>query len=214
MFMKNDSQDKFDKLHKEISDEVKEILMGRLYGSGEKIYLSKDEKISILNQIKYEVDKIVELEKDKLESGKTKVIEEIRDKIDINLNDKVNKAKNMIRNYIYTIIFVFTLGGILTYQSIRNMAAEKAAKFIVEESNLKNLIINTVTDSLSKQNNDIIRKINMESNAFLEQLHMNALSSDSLFTDLQNHHNQLINESMKKFDDVILVLDRVEKKFK
>ncbi|MBN2415430.1 hypothetical protein JXO52_06295 [bacterium] len=212
--MKNDSQDKFDKLHKEISDEVKEILMGRLYGSGEKIYLSKDEKISILNQIKYEVDKIVELEKDKLESGKTKVIEEIRDKIDINLNDKVNKAKNMIRNYIYTIIFVFTLGGILTYQSIRNMAAEKAAKFIVEESNLKNLIINTVTDSLSKQNNDIIRKINMESNAFLEQLHMNALSSDSLFTDLQNHHNQLINESMKKFDDVILVLDRVEKKFK
>lgn len=204
--MSKSSNDKINEIEKIIIEEVKSQILERLYGSGEKIHLSKTEKEKIHSKFYNEISSIIKRENKNLEIKQKEIGLDLKD-----IGEKIKtNAKKATIGYIIFVIFALTLGGILSFQEFKNLATQKAANLIVEKSNLKNDIIKAVTDSLSRSNNEIIESIKIQQQQYVKQLYTNAQKSDSLIIDIDKHYKYLVEESTLKFRDVINVLEKVE----
>ncbi len=89
-------KDKIQEIEDQIIQEVKLLVLARLYGSEEKVHLSKEEKVEILSKIQKEVELLVMIEHSKLESRQVGLEKKQADwelkqnRLEINFDEKIS----------------------------------------------------------------------------------------------------------------------------
>lgn len=215
-------------LKKALVNEVETRIAERLYSTGTKLSFSEEEQSKITQKIQSEVELLVEKKIREIEIHTNKLIKEIEniaqkeaklveleswDKVNERIDKRLSKTWKHIIIISTIVISAFTLGGFLSMQHIKDLTTNKVSELIIQQPDLKEDIVKSVSDILASPSQKIIEMLKATQETKLKEINQNVQKSDSLVNKIGKQYDRLVQKTLKEFEDLLDILSRVEQAY-
>lgn len=185
-----------------IISKIQSSILERLYASGIKVNLSKEEKSQILSKIEEELQ------------TKAKSLElELWDRMEKRINRRIIQIVKIASAFLVVFASALTVGGFITLKEIKQLTAKEVTSILVENDELRSKIVHAVAETLSTPAYSILDAVIQKQQYHLKQIESNTHKSNELIKQLDGTYDDLIKTSIKEFEDLLDVLNQVEKTY-